>query len=54
MGCLYMEWSVSIRDGVLVNGMGYYFPVLLSGMGYSYTGCGVSILDVVLKNRTGY
>ena len=23
------------------------------GMGYSYTGCGVSILDGVLKNRTG-
>ena len=23
-------------------------------MGYSYTGCGVSVLDGVLKNRTGY
>ena len=26
MGCLYIGWSVSIRDGVLVNGMGCYFP----------------------------
>ena len=26
MGCLYRGRSVSIRDGVLVNGMGYYFP----------------------------
>ena len=43
MGCLYMEWSVSIRDGVLVF-----------GMGCSYTRCGVSILDGVLKNRTEY
>ena len=22
MGCYYMGWRVSIRDGVLVNGMG--------------------------------
>ena len=39
---LYTEWGVSKRDGVLVNGKGYYFPgwvvykrdgMLLSGMG---------------------
>ena len=38
-----MGWGVSKRDGVLVY-----------GMGCSYTGCGVSIQDGVLKNRTGY
>ena len=38
-----MGWGVSKRDGVF-----------LSGLGYSYTGCGVSILEGVLKNRTGY
>ena len=43
MGYLYTGWSVSIRDGVLVN-----------GMGCSYIGCGFSILNRVLKNRTGY
>ena len=43
MGCLYTRCSVSILDGVLVN-----------GKGCSYTGCGVSILNGVLKNRTGY
>ena len=37
MGCLYMGWSVSIRDGVLVNGMGFYFP-----------GWGFRIQDAVL------
>ena len=26
MGSLYMGWTVSIRDGVLVNKMDYYFP----------------------------
>ena len=36
----YTEWGVSIRVGVLVNGMGYYFP-----------GLGVSIWDGVLVNR---
>ena len=43
MGCLYLGWSVSKRDGVL-----------LSGMEFSYTGCCVCILDGMLKNRTGY
>ena len=42
MGYYYPGWGVSIRDGVLVNGMWCYFPgwggtkrdgVLLSGMG---------------------
>ena len=28
--------------------------VLVYGMGFSYTACGVSKLDGVLKNRTGY
>ena len=36
-----MEWCVGKRVGVLVY-----------GMGYSYTGCGVSIQDGVFKNRT--
>ena len=39
MGCLYTGWSVSIRDGVLVNGMVCYFP-----------GWGVSVWDGVLVN----
>ena len=43
MGCLYMGWSVSKRDGVL-----------LSGMGCLYTGCGVCKMDGMLKNTTGY
>ena len=43
MGCLYTDWSVSLRDGVLVF-----------GMVCSYTRCGVSKLDGMLKNRTGY
>ena len=43
MGCLYTVCSVSIRDGVLVNGMACYFSgwgvskqdgVLLFGMGF--------------------
>ena len=34
MGYLYMGWTVSIRDGVLVNGMECYLP-----------GWGVSIWD---------
>ena len=34
-----MEWGVSIRDGVLVNGMGCHYP-----------GWGVSIRDGVLVN----
>ena len=34
-----MGWSVSIRVGVLVNGIGYYFP-----------GWGVCIWDGVLVN----
>ena len=38
-----MQWGVSKRDGVLVY-----------GMGCSYTVCGVSTLDGVLKNRIGY
>ena len=33
-------WGISIRDGVLVNGMGCYFP-----------GLGVSNWDGVLVNR---
>ena len=42
MGSYFLGWSVSMRDGVLVNGKGSYFPgwgvsnrngVLLSGMG---------------------
>ena len=37
MGCLYMGWSVSIRDGMFVNGMACYF-----------TGWGVRIEDAVL------
>ena len=36
MGYLYMAWTVSIRDGVLVNGMECYLP-----------GWGVSIWDGV-------
>ena len=36
MGYLYMGWTVSIRDGVLVNGMECYLP-----------GWGVSISDGV-------
>ena len=39
MGCYFPGWSVSIRDGVLVNGMGCYFP-----------GWGGSIWDGVLVN----
>ena len=38
-----MGWGVSVWDGLLVY-----------GMGCSYTGCGVSIQDGVLKNRKGY
>ena len=37
-----MGWSVSKRDGVL-----------FSGMGCLYTGCGVCIMDGMLKNTTG-
>ena len=40
---MFVYGGVSERDGML-----------LSGIGYSYIGCGVSILDGVLKNRTGY
>ena len=36
MGYLYLGWTVSIRDGVLVNGMECYLP-----------GWGVSIWDGV-------
>ena len=36
MGYLYMGWTVSIRDGVLVNGMECYLP-----------GCSVSVWDGV-------
>ena len=36
------EWGVSKRDGVLVTGMGCYFP-----------GCGVSKPDGVLVNGKG-
>ena len=36
MGYLYMGWTVSIRDGVLVNGLECYLP-----------GWGVSIWDGV-------
>ena len=36
MGYLYMGWTVSIRDGVIVNGMECYLP-----------GWGVSIWDGV-------
>ena len=36
---MYTGWGVSIRDGVLVKGMGCYFP-----------GWGVSIWDGVLVN----
>ena len=39
MGCHFSGWCVSIRDGVLVNGMGYYIP-----------GWGVSVWDAVLVN----
>ena len=31
MGYLYMGWTVSIRDGMLVNGMECYLP----GWGFS-------------------
>ena len=56
MGFLYTGWSVSKRDGVLEYGLGgsKRNGVLVFGMGCSYTGCGVSILDGVLKNMTGY
>ena len=40
MSCLYTGWGVSKRDGVLINGMGYYFP-----------GRGGGIRDGVLANR---
>ena len=36
MGYLYMGWTVSLRDGVLVNGMECYLP-----------GWGVSVWDGV-------
>ena len=39
MGCYFPGWGVSIRDGVLVNGMGDYVPRW-----------GVSIWDRVLVN----
>ena len=39
MGCYFPGWGVSIRNGVLVNGMGDYVP-----------GWGVSIWDGVLVN----
>ena len=40
---LIYRMSSYIQNGALIN-----------GMGCSYTGFGVSILDGVLKNRTGY
>ena len=39
MGCSFRGWGVCIRDGVLVNGMAWYFP-----------GWGISIWDGVLAN----
>ena len=47
MGYLYMIWTVSIRDGVLVNGMECYLPngVLMYGMGRQYMVWSVSKQD---------
>ena len=39
MSCLYTGWGVSVRDGVLINGMVCYFP-----------GRGVIIRNGVLAN----
>ena len=39
MGCSFRGWGVCMQDGVLVNGMEWYFP-----------GWGVSIWDGVLVN----
>ena len=47
MGYLYMGWTVSIRDGVLVNGMDCYLRdgELVYGMGCQYMVWGVSKQD---------
>ena len=39
MVCYFPGWGISIRDGVLVNGVGCYFP-----------GLGISKWDGVLVN----
>ena len=46
MEYLYKGWTVSIREGVLVNGMECYLPngVLVYGMGSRYMVWGVSNL----------
>ena len=55
MGYYYQGWGVSIRDGVLVNGMWCYLPgwVVLNGMGCYFPGWLVKIRDGVFVNGIG-